>query len=152
MAVGVVDIDAPEARARVAPALRRFGLRSLPSILLDAPEPGPVARAMHEPRWDGTLPATFVFDRAGPAPGRPEVQHHRPAAPELAGQPTGVRSGAGRRGSRAGLRAQGAGPGREHEEGGRQEQRAQRRGHAPEDSRSPPRAIRPRLDAARARS
>ncbi|GAC1607531.1 MAG: hypothetical protein NVS4B10_22610 [Myxococcales bacterium] len=65
VAVGLVNIDAPQTRARVAPALRRFGLRSLPSILLDAPDPGPVARAMHEPRWDGTLPATFVFDAAG---------------------------------------------------------------------------------------
>ena len=27
-----------------------------------APEPEPVAKALQEPRWDGALPATFVYD------------------------------------------------------------------------------------------
>ena len=30
-----------------------------------APEPDPVAAAVGEPKWDGTLPATFVFDARG---------------------------------------------------------------------------------------
>jgi len=29
------------------------------------PDPAPVARAVGEPTWDGTLPATFVFDEKG---------------------------------------------------------------------------------------
>ena len=34
-------------------------------VLLDAPDPDPVVRAMGEPKWEGTLPATFVFDEKG---------------------------------------------------------------------------------------
>jgi peroxiredoxin len=37
----------------------------LPLAVLDAPDPAPVARALGEPKWDGTLPATFVFDARG---------------------------------------------------------------------------------------
>jgi len=48
------------------PSIRReYKLLSLPAVLLDAPEPDPVARAIGEPTWDGTLPATFVFDGNG---------------------------------------------------------------------------------------
>ena len=45
--------------------LGEYKLLSLPAVLLDAPEPDPVARAIGEPTWDGTLPATFVFDGNG---------------------------------------------------------------------------------------
>ena len=45
--------------------LRQYKLASLPALLLDAPEPDPVAKAVGEPKWDGTLPATFVYDASG---------------------------------------------------------------------------------------
>jgi peroxiredoxin len=45
--------------------LVEYKLQSLPALLLDAPEPDPVAKAMGRPDWDGTLPATFVFDASG---------------------------------------------------------------------------------------
>ncbi len=45
--------------------LRRFRLAKLPALLLDAPEPATVAQAVGEPSWDGTLPATFLFDAHG---------------------------------------------------------------------------------------
>jgi hypothetical protein len=38
---------------------------ALPSVILDAPDPAPIAAALREPHWDGTLPATFVFDARG---------------------------------------------------------------------------------------
>jgi thiol-disulfide isomerase/thioredoxin len=65
VAVALVSIDAKETRARVPAELRRLGVSALPSLILDAPDPGPVAAALREPRWDGTLPATFVFDARG---------------------------------------------------------------------------------------
>jgi hypothetical protein len=42
--------------------LSEYELMPLPAVLLDAPEPDPVAKAVGEKKWDGTLPATFVFD------------------------------------------------------------------------------------------
>ena len=65
--VGVllVSIDRPDHRAQARRMLREYKLLSLPAVLLDAPEPDPVARAIGEPTWDGTLPATFVFDGNG---------------------------------------------------------------------------------------
>jgi len=33
--------------------------------VLDAPDPDPVASAVGESSWDGTLPSTFVFDAQG---------------------------------------------------------------------------------------
>jgi peroxiredoxin len=65
--VGVllVSIDRPDHRAQARRMLGKFKLLSLPAVLLDAPEPDPVARAIGEPTWDGTLPATFVFDGNG---------------------------------------------------------------------------------------
>jgi peroxiredoxin len=45
--------------------LRHFRLTALPALLLDAPSPDPVAKVVGEPKWDGTLPATFVFDDHG---------------------------------------------------------------------------------------
>ena len=61
----VVSIDRPDHREQARRMLGDFKLLSLPAVLLDAPEPDPVARAIGEPTWDGTLPATFVFDGNG---------------------------------------------------------------------------------------
>jgi thiol-disulfide isomerase/thioredoxin len=65
--VGVllVSIDRPDHRAQARRMLGEYKLLALPAVLLDAPEPDPVARAIGEPSWDGTLPATFVFDGNG---------------------------------------------------------------------------------------
>ncbi|HWT84440.1 MAG TPA: TlpA disulfide reductase family protein [Myxococcales bacterium] len=65
--VGVllVSIDQPQDRQKAQEMLARYQLLSLPAVLLDAPDPDPVLRAMGEPKWDGTLPATFVFDEKG---------------------------------------------------------------------------------------
>jgi thiol-disulfide isomerase/thioredoxin len=65
--VGVllVSIDAPSRLDRVAKDLRRFKLEALPAVVLDAPQPDPVAAAIGDPSWDGTLPSTFVFDARG---------------------------------------------------------------------------------------
>jgi len=65
--VGVllVSIDAPKDREKAQEMLADYGLTALPAVLLDAPEPDPVVKAVGEPKWDGTLPATFVFDEHG---------------------------------------------------------------------------------------
>jgi thiol-disulfide isomerase/thioredoxin len=65
--VGVllVSIDRPADLLKVKKDLRRFGVAALPSVVLDAPEPDPVATAVGDPAWDGTLPSTFVFDAGG---------------------------------------------------------------------------------------
>jgi peroxiredoxin len=65
--VGVllVSIDRPDQRAKARRMLGHYRLLSLPAVLLDAAEPDPAIRAVGEPRWDGTLPATFVFDADG---------------------------------------------------------------------------------------
>jgi len=65
--VGVllVTIDRPADRAKAQRMLARYRLNALRAVLLDAPDPDPVAKAMGEPKWDGTLPATFVFDARG---------------------------------------------------------------------------------------
>ena len=62
--VGVllVSIDRPEDRQKAQQMLADFKLASVNAVLLDAPDPRPVAKAVGEPSWDGTLPATFVFD------------------------------------------------------------------------------------------
>ena len=65
VAVLLVSIDRPEDLPLVKKDLRRFGVAALPSVVLDAPEPDPVATAIGDPAWDGTLPSTFVFDGAG---------------------------------------------------------------------------------------
>jgi len=65
IAVLLVSIDRPEDLPRVKQDLRRFGVADLPSVVLDAPEPDPVATAIGDPAWDGTLPSTFVFDAGG---------------------------------------------------------------------------------------
>ena len=60
--VGVllVSIDRPDHRVQARQMLDDYKLLSLPAVLLDAPQPDPVIRAIGEPTWDGTLPATFV--------------------------------------------------------------------------------------------
>jgi peroxiredoxin len=65
--VGVllVSIDTPADRAKAEEMLASYSLETLPAVLLDAPDPEPVAKAVGEPKWDGTLPATFVFDGKG---------------------------------------------------------------------------------------
>lgn len=63
--VALVSIDRPEDERAAAKMLSDYGLSELPALLLDAPEPEPVAKAVGDPKWDGTLPATFVFDRSG---------------------------------------------------------------------------------------
>lgn len=61
----LVSIDRPEQRARAQEMLAQYKLLAVPAVLLDAPDPDPVLRAVGEPKWDGTLPATFVFDAEG---------------------------------------------------------------------------------------
>jgi thiol-disulfide isomerase/thioredoxin len=65
VAVLLVSIDRPQDMPLVKMDLRRFGVANLPSVVLDAPEPDPVATAIGDPAWDGTLPATFLFDAEG---------------------------------------------------------------------------------------
>jgi thiol-disulfide isomerase/thioredoxin len=60
--VALVSIDSPKDAAKVQQFLERFQLQDLPALILDAPDPEPVAKAVGDKRWDGTLPATFVFD------------------------------------------------------------------------------------------
>jgi thiol-disulfide isomerase/thioredoxin len=65
VAVGLVSIDQPQQAEAAQQMLEKFGLAKLPSVLLDAPSPEPVAAAVGEPKWDGALPATFLFDARG---------------------------------------------------------------------------------------
>jgi len=61
----LVSIDRPEQRAKAQEMLAHYKLLAVPAVLLDAPDADPVLRAVGEPKWDGTLPATFVFDTEG---------------------------------------------------------------------------------------
>ena len=61
----LITIDRPEDGEKAEKMLERYKLQSLPTLLLDAPQPEPVAKAVGEPKWDGTLPATFVYDAKG---------------------------------------------------------------------------------------
>ena len=63
--VALVSIDRPDDREKAEQMLRDFKLAGLRALLLDAPSPDPVAQAVGEPKWDGTLPATFVYDARG---------------------------------------------------------------------------------------
>ncbi|MCA1826143.1 MAG: TlpA family protein disulfide reductase, partial [Myxococcales bacterium] len=63
--VVLVTIDRPEDIQKAEEMLKRYKLTSLRSLLLDAPDPDPVAKAVGEPKWDGTLPSTFVYDASG---------------------------------------------------------------------------------------
>jgi thiol-disulfide isomerase/thioredoxin len=61
----LISIDRPQDRDKAEAMLRKYRLQGLPAVLLDAPDPDPVAKAVGEPKWDGTLPSTFVFDASG---------------------------------------------------------------------------------------
>jgi thiol-disulfide isomerase/thioredoxin len=61
----LVSIDRPEKADAVRRDLRRYGVSRLPAVILDAPDPEPVAKAVGNVAWDGTLPSTFVFDSQG---------------------------------------------------------------------------------------
>ena len=61
----LVSIDRPADVAKAQEMLATYGLAALPAIVLDAPDPEPVMKFIGEPRWDGSLPATFVFDARG---------------------------------------------------------------------------------------
>jgi len=63
--IELISIDRPVDREKAQAMLKEFGLSKLPAILVDAPDPDPVVRAVGDPRWDGTLPATFVYDASG---------------------------------------------------------------------------------------
>ena len=63
--VVLVSIDKPSDRRKAEKMLARYGLSGLRALLLDAPDPDPVAMSVGDPHWDGTLPATFVFDASG---------------------------------------------------------------------------------------
>jgi len=65
VSVELITIDRPEDHALAEQMLAEFKLGSLPALLIDAPAPDPVAAAVGEPKWDGTLPATFVYDARG---------------------------------------------------------------------------------------
>jgi cytochrome c biogenesis protein CcmG, thiol:disulfide interchange protein DsbE len=65
VAVLLVSIDRPDDRKKAERMLAEYKLAGSRAILLDAPQPDPVASALGEPAWDGTLPATFVFDATG---------------------------------------------------------------------------------------
>jgi thiol-disulfide isomerase/thioredoxin len=61
----LVSIDHAEDLAKVKSDLRRFGLQGIRAVVLDAPDPEPVVKAVGDAKWDGTLPSTFVFDAGG---------------------------------------------------------------------------------------
>jgi thiol-disulfide isomerase/thioredoxin len=63
--VQLVAIDRPEDERAAAKMLSDYKLTELPAFLLDAPEPDPVAKAVGDAKWDGALPATFVYDGSG---------------------------------------------------------------------------------------
>ena len=65
LSVALVSIDRPGDAAQVQEFLARFGLTDLDAVILDAPDPDPVAKAIGDKRWNGTLPATFLFDDRG---------------------------------------------------------------------------------------
>ena len=65
VALELVSIDPPGDAQKAADMLAEYALAVLPAVLLDAPDPGPVARVLKRPGWNGTLPATFVFDARG---------------------------------------------------------------------------------------
>jgi thiol-disulfide isomerase/thioredoxin len=65
VAVGLVSIGAPASASSAQEFLVRYGVGDLPSFLLDAPKPDPVTKAIGDRKWDGALPATFLFDARG---------------------------------------------------------------------------------------
>lgn len=65
VAVALVSIDKPADLAKVKRDLQRFGVAALPCILLDAPDPEVVAKALGDDKFDGSLPSTVLFDARG---------------------------------------------------------------------------------------
>ena len=65
VALELISIDAPADSEQAEQMLEGYGLAKLPSLLLDAPNPDPVVAAVGVKKWDGTLPATFVYDSNG---------------------------------------------------------------------------------------
>jgi len=65
IAVALVSIDAPRDLDKVKRDLVRFRVSALQCILLDAPDPEVVARALGDEKFDGTLPSTVLFDGKG---------------------------------------------------------------------------------------
>ena len=65
MSVALISVDQPDKGAAVEAMVRKYGLSSLPTMILDAPSPDPVAAAVGVKDWDGSLPATFVYDAQG---------------------------------------------------------------------------------------
>ncbi len=63
--LALITIDRPDDLSKAEEMLREFKLSGLRALLLDAPDPDPVAAAVGDSKWDGTLPATFVFDSHG---------------------------------------------------------------------------------------
>lgn len=63
--VALITVDRPDDREKAEQMLRDYRLSGLRALLLDAPDPDPVAQAVGEKTWDGTLPATFVYDAQG---------------------------------------------------------------------------------------
>ena len=63
--VELVSIDRPDDSTKAREMLSEFRLGELPAVLLDAPDPDPVIALVGEKKWDGTLPATFVYDARG---------------------------------------------------------------------------------------
>jgi len=80
--VGVllVSIDRPEDREKAEKMLADFRLLRVHAVLLDAPDPAPVARAVGEPTWDGHPPGDVRVRRKGKL--RQEL--HRAGRPEQA--------------------------------------------------------------------
>jgi len=85
--VVLVTIDRPQDVGKAEEMLKQARLTSLPALLLDAPDPDPVAKAVGEPKWDGTLPATFVYDASGKLV-RSFIGRADPAAVKAAAQRT----------------------------------------------------------------
>jgi thiol-disulfide isomerase/thioredoxin len=93
VAVALVSIDRPRDRRKAEKMLARYRLEKLPAVLLDAPEPDPVAMSVGDPHWEGTLPATFVFDAQGKLMrsfiGRTEARSLEQAVRAVTSNPTG---------------------------------------------------------------
>ena len=62
VSVALIWIDDAPTRDAIPGMTLRYRLEGLPALALDAPDPDAVARLLGEPTWDGTLPATFVYD------------------------------------------------------------------------------------------
>src|SRR5260221_8851579 len=66
--LALITIDRPDDLSKAEEMLREFKLSGLRALLLDAPDPDPVAAPAGDSNWAGTLPATFVFASHGNLP------------------------------------------------------------------------------------